>query len=80
MKMISRLFSNQAISVRDGQARALKGKVTNKLLNDVASLCRQHEIVECEIWIDNSGMLSFSHEIPEELYQRFRNTISINMH
>ena len=78
MKIISRIFSEQAIAVTQGNARAVKGKVKGLLVREVSSICKQLGITDCEIWIDKVGCAAFSKEISKEHYQKFRNVISIN--
>lgn len=78
MKIILRIFAEQAIAVRQSNTRAVKGKVEGRLVREISSLCKQLGITDCEIWIDKIGRAEFSKEIPKEHYQKFRNVLSIN--
>jgi len=76
MKFISRLFSKSAIQIRGGTAHWAKGQLMNRLLKDISFLTAEAEIAEGEIWIDQTGKVTFSKEIPTEIHQRIRNVIS----
>jgi hypothetical protein len=78
MKIISRLLSSHAIRICDGRAEVIKGKLEGRLVRDVASLCSQVGVRQCELWVDGSGRVTFSREVPNEHYQKFRNIFSIN--
>ena len=75
MRTLSRLFAENAIEIRGGSARCVKGKVVGRLLNEISSLASANDIKEGEIWIDPAGKVSFSREIPETIHQRIRNVI-----
>lgn len=76
MKFISRLFAESAIRIRGGTAHQAKGRLMSGLLRDLSSLSAEAGIAEGEIWIDPTGKVTFSNEIPEEIHQRIRNVIS----
>jgi hypothetical protein len=76
MKFISRLFSESAIQIRGGTAYCVKGKIMNRLLNDLSSLAADFNINKGEIWIDQVGKVSFSTDLPKTMHQKIRNVIS----
>jgi len=80
MKMLSRLFSCQAIKVSNGDARIVKGGQNWRLANEIGSFCKQAKINHGEIWIKGNGRSSFSGEIPKKYHQKLRNIISVNGH
>ncbi|MBK1884032.1 hypothetical protein JIN85_16555 [Luteolibacter pohnpeiensis] len=47
----------------------------SRLLREISTLADDAGIVTGEIWIEHSGRVRFSREIPEALHQRFRNVI-----
>ena len=76
MKFLARFFAETAIQIRGGSARCAKGKMMSRLLSDIASLANDAGVTNGEIWIDQKGKVSFSHEIPSEYHQRMRNVIA----
>ncbi|MBB5351438.1 hypothetical protein HNR46_001674 [Haloferula luteola] len=79
MKFLSRLFSETAIEIRSGQAILRKGKHHAGMLSDITSMAREHDLSRGEIWIESTGKIHFSHEIPKDLHQRFRNTLVLSL-
>jgi hypothetical protein len=77
MKFISRLFAQSAIQIRGGIADCVKGKITKRLLDDISCVVKESNIEQGEIWIDQSGKVGFSGDIPEMFHQRLRNVISL---
>ncbi len=76
MNFISRFFSESAIQIREGTAFCAKGKMMNRLLNDISYLAADFNIAQGEIWINQAGKVSFSRDLPESIHQRIRNVIS----
>ena len=66
----------EAIEVVDGRATLKKGKLSMSLLADVTELMRREGVRKAEIWINASGAISFSAEIPSSLHQRLRNILA----
>lgn len=77
MKILSRLLAESVIQIRAGSAHGLKGKLVAGLLADIAAVAKEAGLAAGEIWIEASGKIRFSREIPEALHQRFRNVIAL---
>lgn len=75
MDFLSRLFAESAIRIQQGSARASKGKVTRRLLDEISDIAGETGITEGEIWINPLGRVTFSNVIPEEFHQRIRNVV-----
>lgn len=75
MKWISRALSALAIEIGPGFTRCLKGKMPSHVLTDLSMLLSQNGISAGEIWLDGTGRIRFSREIPTHLHQRLRNII-----
>ena len=75
MKYFSRLFSVTAISITDSHISCIKGKISPALTNELRSFFSGLDHADAEIWIDGSGKVSFSGEIPTRYHQRLRNLL-----
>ena len=75
MKWFSRLLSVTAISINGSHITCKKGKITPGLKKDLHDLFSDMNISKAEIWLDGSGKISFSREIPPRYHQRFRNLL-----
>ena len=80
MKLISRLLSHIAIRISGGRAEVIKGKVAGELVREISSLCAQIGLLQCELWIDAAGRMSFSRDVPSQHHQKFRNILSVHRH
>lgn len=76
MKWFSRLFSNIAISIDSSEITCKKGKITPGLATDLRALASDLDLSKAEVWIDGTGKISFSREIPARYHQRFRNLLA----
>jgi hypothetical protein len=76
MKWWKRFSSEGCIVFSNHSARCLKGKIHQWQLNSIADDLREQEIHHGEIWIAESGQITFSREIPAILHQRLRNIIA----
>jgi len=64
------------IIIEQGVARAARGTITRKFLDDCGDVAKQLGIYEGEIYGKKSGnkiTLEFSGNIPQSAHQRFRN-------
>ena len=78
MKLVSRLLSNRAIRISGGRAEVIKGKIDGRLVREITSLCAEIGLEKCEMWIDGTGRMIFSRDVPSQHHQKFRNVLSIH--
>ena len=78
MKLISRLLATKSIKIENGKASSSKGQPSSRLSRELASLCSELGIRNCEIFIQSDGSCRVSREVPKSHLQKFRNVISIN--
>ena len=76
MKFFQRLFSTEAIVIKEGQASCIKGKRTRRLLIEIADVARDCGVESGELWIDKLGRVEFSKEFSEKSQQRIRNVLA----
>ena len=76
MNFIKRFFAVEAVVVKNGVAKCVKGKFIGRALRDIQEVLQEAGLKNGEIWISKDKTISFSSDIPGELHQRLRNVVS----
>lgn len=78
LSFLRRFFSSHEfiVELRDGAARAVKGKLPDRMLREFSECARQHGLSSGKILGERGAgvvRLAFSKEIPPSTHQQFRN-------
>jgi hypothetical protein len=78
LSLLRRFFTSYEfiLKLRDGTARAVKGKLIDRMLREFTECARQHGLTRGTIYGERGPgvvRLAFSKEIPPSTHQQFRN-------
>ena len=76
MFFISKLFSATTVTIKNGQAKCVKGKMMQQTLSSINEVCDIFNITNGEIWVSGDGRIHFSSSIPGKSHQRLRNCVA----